>query len=140
MGAAVSAAAGANAVIQVAKNVAGSPAVKIGGGVGRAVGVQAITTVMDKVLACNSNQNSSKQVANLIQSSNGGNVLDYPLNLLYEVNILLFGAMVFLYIIFNIYISKDIISKYLVKYIPASIQNHKIGKLFLLGLNKYLNF
>ena len=51
MGAAVSAAAGANAVIQVAKNVAGSPAVKIGGGVGRAVGVQAITTVMDKVLA-----------------------------------------------------------------------------------------
>lgn len=60
MGAAVSAAAGANAVIQVAKNVAGSPAVKIGGGVGTAVGVQAITTVMDKVLACNSNQNSSK--------------------------------------------------------------------------------
>ena len=79
MGAAVSAAAGANAVIQVAKNVAGSSAVKIGGGVGTAVGVQAITTVMDKVLACNSNQNSSKQVANLIQSYNGGNVLDdYP--------------------------------------------------------------
>lgn len=59
MGAAVSA-AGANALIQVANNVVGSPAVKIGGGVGTAVGVQAITTVMDKVLACNSNQNSSK--------------------------------------------------------------------------------
>lgn len=142
MAAAVSAGAGAGAGIQVAKYVAGPPAVKIAAGVTTAVGVQAITTVMNKVLASN-NQNSTKLVANLElapQSSSGGNVLDdYPLNLLYEVNTLLICAMVFLYIILNIYISKYIISKDLVKYIPTSIQNNKIGKFFILWLNKYLN-
>lgn len=59
MAAAVSVAAGANAGIQVAKYLAGPP-VKIGADVSTAVGVQAITTVMDKVLASNSNQSSSK--------------------------------------------------------------------------------
>jgi hypothetical protein len=135
--AAVSAGAGAGAGIQVAKYVAGPPAVKIAAGVATAGAVQLTTTFMSKVLDRNNNNASggasasSKLVANLIESSNGNNVLnDYPLNLLVEINGFLICALVFLYIILNIYITKYIISAKadLVKYIPASIQNHKIGK------------
>ena len=95
---------------------------------------------MSKVL--DTNNNVSKLVANLLETSHGNNVLnDYPLNLLVEINGLIICALVFLYIIFNIYITKYIISAKpdLVKYIPASIQNHKIGKYLDLLLNKYLN-
>lgn len=101
---------------------------------------QATTTIMSKVLGSNNSNNSgaaSKLVANLIPSStigggDRGNILnDYPLNLLSDMNSLVICALVFLYIILNIYITKYIISKDLVKYIPASIQNHKIGKIFI---------
>jgi hypothetical protein len=138
--AAVSAGAGAGAGIQVAKYVAGPPAVKIAAGVATAGAVQLTTTFMSKVLNSNNNNAgaSSKLVANLIQSSraclssgSGNNVLnDYPLNLLFEINGFLICGLVFLYIILNIYITKYIISAKadLVKYIPASIKNHKIGK------------
>ena len=97
---------------------------------------------MTKVIGSNSNNsgNSKFLACEFIPSSTGGNILnDYPLNLLIDMNSLLICALLFLYIILNIYITKYIISKDFVKYIPASIQNHKIGKLFLLGLNKYLN-
>lgn len=140
--AAISASGGATAGIQAAKYVAGPPAVKLGAGVATAVAVQASTAIMSKVLGSNNSNNTghSKFLANLIPSSTGGKILnDYPLNLLIDMNSLLICALVFLYIILNIYITKYIISKDLVKYIPASIQNHKIGKLFILGLNKYLN-
>lgn len=83
-----------------------------------------------------------KFIPNLLETSNGNNVLkDYPLNLLVEINGFLICALVFLYIILNIYITKYIISAKpdLVKYIPASIQNNKIGKYLDLLLNKYLN-
>lgn len=134
--AAVSATGGATAGIQVAKYVAGPPAVKVAAGVATAVGVQATTAIMSKVLN-QSNNGSSKLVANLIASSNGGNILnDYPLNLLSDVNTLLICALVFLYIIINIYISKYIINKNWVKYIP---QNRQIGKIFVFWLNKYLD-
>lgn len=125
---AISATGGATAGIQVAKYVAGPPAVKIAAGVATAVGVQATTAIMSKVLDANntSNKGGSKLVANFIPSSTGGDILnEYPLNLLTDMNSLLICALVFLYIIFNIYISKYIISKDFVKYIP---QNHKIGK------------
>lgn len=128
--AAVSAGAGASAGISVAKYVAGPPAVKIGAGVATAVAVQATTAIMSKVLDSNNSNNTTKLIANLIPSSTGGNVLnDYPLNLLTDMNSLLICTLVFLYIILNIYISKYIISKDIVKYIPTSLQNNKIGKL-----------
>lgn len=140
--AAISAGAGASAGIQVAKYVAGPPAVKVAAGVATAGAVQLTTTFMSKVLDSNNNNNpssgggaSSKLVANLIESSNGNNVLnDYPLNLLVEINGFLICALVFLYIILNIYITKYIISAKpdLVKYIPAPIQNHKISKYLVL--------
>lgn len=138
--AAISSSAGAGAGIQVAKYVAGPPVVKIAAGVTTAAAVQLTTTLMSKVL--DTNNNVSKLVANLLETSHGNNVLnDYPLNLLVEINGLIICALVFLYIIFNIYITKYIISAKpnLVKYIPASIQNHKIGKYLDLLLNKYLN-
>lgn len=143
--AAISAGAGASAGIQVAKYVAGPPAVKIGAGVVTAIGVQAITTAMSVILGSNNSNNggASKLVDNLILSSNASSVSsalnDYPLNLLLQVNTLLICALAFLYIILNIYLSKYIINKDFVKYIPASLQNHKIGKFLVFWLNKYLN-
>ena len=137
---AISSSGGAAAGIQVGKYVAGPPVVKIAAGVTTAAAVQLTTTLMSKVL--DTNNNVSKLVANLLETSHGNNVLnDYPLNLLVEINGLIICALVFLYIIFNIYITKYIISAKpdLVKYIPASIQNHKIGKYLDLLLNKYLN-
>ena len=147
MAAAISAGAGASAGIQVAKYVAGPPAVKVAAGVATAGAVQLTTSFMSKVLdtgasSKNNTGESSKLVANLIKSPNGSNVLnDYPLNLLVDINGFLICGLVFLYIILNIYITKFIISAKadLVKYIPASIQNHKIGKFLDLWLNKYLN-
>jgi hypothetical protein len=139
--AAISASAGAGAGIQVAKYVAGPPAVKLAAGVGTAGAVQLTTTFMSKVLDTKNN-NVKKFIPNLLETSNGNNVLkDYPLNLLVEINGFLICALVFLYIILNIYITKYIISAKadLVKYIPASIQNNKIGKYLDLLLNKYLN-
>ena len=140
--AAISASAGAGAGIQVAKYVAGSPAVKIAAGMATAGVVQLTTAFMSKVLDTNNNNNVSKLLPNLLVTNNGNNVLnDYPLNLLVEINGFLICALVFLYIILNIYITKYIISAKpdLVKYIPASIQNNKIGKYLDLLLNKYLN-
>lgn len=138
--AAISGSAGAGAGIQVAKYVAGPPAVKLPAGVATAGAVQLTTTFMSKVL--DTKNNVKKFIPNLLETSNGNNVLkDYPLNLLVEINGFLICALVFLYIILNIYITKYIISAKpdLVKYIPACIQNNKIGKYLDLLLNKYLN-
>lgn len=142
--AAISAGAGASAGIQVAKYVGGAPAVKIAAGVATAGAVQATTAIMSKVLGSNNGNNpgAGKLVGSLIASSRGGNILnDYPLNLLSDMNTLLICGLVFLYIILNIYLTKYIISTKadLVKYIPASIKNHKIGKFLIFWLNKYLN-
>ncbi len=137
--AAISAAGGASAGIQIAKYVGGPPAVKIAAGVATAAGVQATTIIMKNILSSNSSNNdySKKLVYNLIALSNDSNMLnEYPLNLLVHVNTLLICVMVFLYIILNIYLSKYLIKKDFVKYIP---QSNKIGKFFVFWLNKYLN-
>nr|YP_009763302.1 hypothetical protein [Metarhizium rileyi]QIS49081.1 hypothetical protein [Metarhizium rileyi] len=136
--AAISMGAGVSAGIQAAKYTGGSPVVKLAAA-GIAVGAVQLGTVgMSKILGSTptNNSSSSKLVANLVQE---GSLNDYPLNLLHEVNGLLICALAFIYIILNIYISKYIISKDFVKYIPPSIQNHKIGKFLVFWLNKYLN-
>nr|YP_010164138.1 hypothetical protein K8J96_mgp40 [Metarhizium album]QRK27464.1 hypothetical protein [Metarhizium album] len=135
--AAISMGAGVSAGIQAAKYAGGSPIAKLAAA-GLAVGAVQLGTVgMSKILRDTDTKNSSsKLVANLVE---GGSLNDYPLNLLYEVNGLLICALAFIYIIFNIYISKYIISKDFVKYIPPSIKNHKIGKFLVFWLNKYLN-
>jgi hypothetical protein len=140
--------AGVSAGIQAAKYAGGSPVTKLAAA-GLAVGAVQLGTVgMSKVLrSTGTNDSSSKLVANfdVVGSFDGGggsSVLnDYPLNLLVEVNGLLICALAFLYIILNIYISKYIISAKpdFIKYIPASLKNHKIGKFLGFLLNKYLN-
>nr|YP_010044465.1 hypothetical protein J6816_mgp26 [Tolypocladium guangdongense]QPF24410.1 hypothetical protein [Tolypocladium guangdongense] len=135
--AAISATGGASAGIQVAKYVAGPPAVKLAAGVTTAAAVQLTTTFMSKVLDSDRNNSISKLTMSITSDSNGQNVLNnYPLNLLFEINGLLICSLIFLYIIANIYISKYIISKDLTKYIP---QNNKMGKLFFFFLSRYLN-
>ena len=132
---AVSATGGATVGFSVAKYIGGPPAVKVAAGVATAIGVQATTAIMSKVLGGNNGKSS-----NLVCTLNDKLPLnDYPLNLLADLNILLICALVFLYIIFNIYICKYIINKNLIKYIPSSIQNNKLGKFFILWLNRYLN-
>nr|YP_009763318.1 hypothetical protein [Metarhizium rileyi]QIS49096.1 hypothetical protein [Metarhizium rileyi] len=77
-----------------------------------------------------SNNSSAKLVANLVNEN------EYPLNLLVHMNTSIICGLIFLYIILNIYISKYLINKNIVKYLP---QNYKIVKFFTLWLNKYLN-
>ncbi len=135
--ASISATGGAAAGIQVAKYIGGPPAVKLAAGVATAGVVQLTTTFMAKVLDNNNNNNVNKLVANLTNSPNNTDILNnYPLNLLFEINGLLICALVFLYIIINIYISKYIINKNFINYIP---QDNKIGKFLAFWLNKYLN-
>lgn len=77
--------------------------------------VQATTAIMSKVLdSKNSNKPSglssaSNLVANLIPSSTGDILKDYPLNLLTDMNTLLICALIFIY--YFEYITKYIISK-----------------------------
>lgn len=131
--AAISATGGATAGIQVAKYVAGPPAVKIAAGVATAGLVQVTTAVMNTVLNSEGKNGPTKLVANLVGEN------EYPLNLLVHMNTSVICGLIFLYIILNIYISKYIINKDIVKYLPVSLQNYKIVKFFVLWLDKYLN-
>lgn len=91
--AAVFAAGGATAGIQVAKYVAGPPAVKLATG----VAVQLTTTFMSKVLD-SKNDKGAKLIYNLSHSECESIFNDYPFNLLFEINGLLICGLVFLYI------------------------------------------
>lgn len=124
--AAISATGGATAGIQVAKYVAGPPAVKIAAGVATAGLVQVTTAVMNTVLNSEGKNGPTKLVANLVGEN------EYPLNLLVHMNTSVICGLIFLYIILNIYISKYIINKDIVKYLPVSLQNYKIVKFFVL--------
>ena len=96
-------------------------------------------TIMSRVL---NNTGSSRGInvkQNLIcLTSDNNNIVnnlnDYPLNLLFDINILLYGALLFLYIILNIYISKYILSLNYNKFIP----NNNFGKILSFLLNRYL--
>ena len=75
--------------------------------------VQGTTAIMSRVLNSNSGNNGKlKFIYFSANSENNGinNLSDYPLNLLFDINILLYGALLFLYIILNIYISKYILN------------------------------
>lgn len=117
--AAVSAAGGATAGIKVAQYVAGPPSVKIMAGLGTMAVVQATTGIMSKVL--NNNSKNSNFLYQYINSNNLNNncndINKYPLNLLFDVNILLYAALLFLLIILNIhtvsYLSKINYEKYI---------------------------
>lgn len=135
--AAISATGGATAGIQVAKYVGGPPAIKVLAGITTAGAVQLTTTFMSKVL---DNNKVNKLVSTLAASSNNNIALnDYPLNLLFEINGLLICSLVFIYIIINIYVSRYLIEKDIIKYIPVWLKNNNLGKFMGFWLNKYLN-
>ena len=134
--AAISMAGGATAGLQVAKYIGGPPAVKVAAGIATTVTVQAGTAIMSKILSTDKNDKTNL-VAHLIASNKNTNILeDYPLNLLTDMNTLIICGLVFLYIIFNVYISKYIISKDVVRYIP---KNNKVTRFICFWLDKYLN-
>lgn len=138
--AALSSGAGATAGLKVVQYIGGTPASKLAVGLATMVAVQAGTAGLSKNLNSNnqSKNNVSKLVCNFIsnENNNGNNVLnDYPLNLINDIDQLLYGSLLFLIIIFNIYLANSLLNINYIKYIPSN----KFGKLLLIVLNRYIN-
>lgn len=143
--AAISAAGGASAGIQMAKYVAGPPAIKVAAGVATATLVQATTYTMSYFLDSNSSNNNLNRLTSVfayLNNSDNNNNIDnlnnilntYPLGILPQANIILIVALVFIYIIINIYIGKFIIKLNYSKYLP----NNKLGKTLDFMLTRYI--
>lgn len=97
--AALSSAGGATAGLKTAQYVGGPPATKLMAGLATMAVVQAGTSIMSKVLNqgdYNNKDLSNKFVSNIIYPSNkdiNNDILNnYPLNLLEDVNLLLYAA------------------------------------------------
>jgi hypothetical protein len=59
---------------------------------------------------------------------------DYPLNLLEDVNLLLYAALLFLIVISNIYLANYLYKKEYKKYLP----DNKIGNILDKIINRYI--
>jgi hypothetical protein len=137
LAAAISATGGATIGFKVAQYVGGPPLVKVMAGLGTMAVVQGTTTIMSRVLNSNSFNNIDKsKFIYFTNSDNNGfnNLNDYPLNLLFEINILLYGALLFLYIILNIYISRYISNLNYNKVLPKN----NFGKILDFLISRYL--
>ena len=139
--AALSSAGGATAGLKTAQYVGGTPTTKLAVGLGTMIVVQATTGIMAKVLNRNNgydtNGKGSNLVHNLIDSANNhsNNILnDYPLNLLIEVNLLLYAAILFLFVFFNIYLANYLSKINYSKYIPRG----KIGNVLNTVITRYI--
>lgn len=137
--AAISSAGGATVGLKVAQYVGGPPSTKIMAGLGTMAVVQASTAIMSRVLnnggTNSSNDNVNKFVYSFTSSNgNGINLNDYPLNLLFEINTLLYAALLFLFIILNIYIAKYVSNLNYSKFIPKN----KFGYILNLLIARYL--
>lgn len=100
LAAAISSAGGATVGFKVAQYVGGPPIVKVIASLGAMAVVHSTTSIMYRVL----NNNSTSLIKGVkkflsfsaISDNNGVNNLnDYPLNLLHDVDILLYGALIF---------------------------------------------
>ena len=137
--AAISLAGGATAGLKTAQYVGGTPATKLAVGLGTMIVVQATTAGMSKIL--NHNRGNSGKGNNLVNhfindSDNNSNILDdYPLNLLVEVNLLLYAAILFLFVFFNIYLSNYLTQVNYSKYIPEN----SIGNLLNMFISRYIS-
>lgn len=137
LAAAIYSAGGATVGFKVAQYIGRPPVVKIVAGLGTMAVVQGTTAIMSRVLNSNSGNNGKlKFIYFSANSENNGinNLSDYPLNLLFDINILLYGALLFLYIILNIYISRYILNINYDKFIPKN----KFGKILNFIINRYL--
>jgi len=136
--AALSAAGGASIGLKVAQHIGGTPSAKLAAGLATMAIVQAGTGIMSKILNSNNNNIVNKLVSNFIfpKNSNSDTILNnYPLNLLEDVNLLLYAALLFLIVIFNIYLVNYIIKKDFNKYLPKN----KLGKILNTLINRYIN-
>jgi hypothetical protein len=137
--AALSSAGGATVGLKTAQYVGGTPTTKLAVGLATMGVVQASTSVMSKILNKNNSNNTvNKFVANLVypKNNNTDNVLDnYPLNLITDINLLLYSALLFLIVIFNIYLANYLSTINYNKYIP----NNKLGKLLNILISRYIN-
>jgi hypothetical protein len=136
--AALSYAGGATIGFKVAQYVGGSPLVKVVASLGTMAVVQGTTAIMCRVL--NNSSNSFRGIRHnfvcILTSENDGisNLNDYPLNLLFDINILLYGALLFMYIILNINISRYLLSLNYNKFIPKN----SFGNMLSFLINRYL--
>ena len=145
MTAAISSAGGATAGLKVTQCAGGTPASKIALGLGTMAIVQATTAGMSKILNNNSNNNSNNDKNNFMcyiannndnNDNNINNILnDYPLNLLVEIDLLLYAAILFLFIFFNIYLANYFTT---INY-SIYISNNRIGNLAKTFINRYIN-
>ena len=135
--AAISSAGGATAGLKTAQYVGGTPATKLLVGIGTMAIVQATTAGMSKILNHNTNNNNKgnnlvNYLINNSDSNDSSNILnDYPLNLLVEIDLLLYAAILFLFVFFNIYLANYITQINYSKYLPKN----KIGNF----LNKFIS-
>ena len=133
--AAISAAGGATAGIKVAQHIGGPPGAKIVAGLATMAAVQATTGIMSKVLNNKSNTSDVSKLINLSNTSSTKSTIDqYPLNILYDINLLLYAAVLSISIILNIYLVRYILSIDYERYIP----NNKIGNLLRIFLKRYI--
>jgi hypothetical protein len=143
LAAAASSTGGATLGYQIAKQIPGSPVVKLAAGLGVMGAVQASTAVMSKVLnSSNNDDNNSNITKNFIpiifNDSNYKDLNDkftnFPLNLLPEMNQLVNIEILFLFILLNIFIVNFFISFNYSKYLP----NNKIGQILNFIISRHI--
>ena len=137
--AALSATGGATVGLKTAQYIGGTPATKLAVGLATMAVVQAGTSIMSKVLNNNYNNNNltNKFIANYISNgnSNDNNILNnYPLNLISDIDLLLYGALLFLIVILNIKLANYVLRIDYNKYLP----NNKLGKILNILINRYI--
>lgn len=136
--AAISAAGGATAGIKVAQLVGGPPSMKIMAGLGTMGVVQATSGIMSKVLNSNSKKTSLIYSSSFINNYNY-DLTNYPLNLLSDVNLLLYAGLIFLFIIINIHIINYLSKIDYIKYIEKLSLNIKWTNRIKWFITRYLN-
>jgi hypothetical protein len=130
--AAISSAGGAGVGFKLAKYIGGPPSTKILAGISTMIVVQSTTVIMSKIL--NNKSTSQDLLKRSLTGSTGDkaeSLNDYPLNLLFELNNLIYGALLFLIIILNIYVAKYIANLNYDKYLPGNKLGVILNKIIL---------
>ena len=137
--AAISSAGGATVGLKTAQYVGGTPTTKLAVGLGMMLVVQGTTAGMSKILNYNKSNYGNKLVNHLTNDgvgNNDNNILnDYPLNLLVEVDLLLYAAILFLFIFINVYLANKLTQINYTQYLPKN----RIGSLLNMFINRYIN-
>jgi len=132
--------------IKVAKNFGGTPATKIGLGLGTMAVAHTATYMMSNIYNCsassdksnNDSNNTNNYISNIIDSNSDlpVNILnEFPFNNLPHVDTLIDVEILLLSIFFNIFIASKLMNINYSKYIP----NNKFGKLLNIIINRYIS-